>query len=66
MKVKVHFKQTCQIVVSALLGNLSACSDDPQGSTATVRTACAMLINFIFPCEYHISSKSQIVEEIQI
>ena len=30
-----RFKPTCQIVVSALLGNLSACSDDPQESTAT-------------------------------
>ena len=64
MNVKMHFKQTCQIVVSALLGNvsgpLSACSDDPQESPATVRAARAMLINLIFPCEY------QIVEEIQI
>jgi len=49
MNVKVHFEQTCQIVVSALLGNLSACPDDLQESTATVRTARAMLTNFIFP-----------------
>ena len=48
MNVKVHSKQTCQIVMSALLGNLSACSDDPQESTATVRTARAMLINIFF------------------
>ena len=61
-----HFKLTCQIVVSALLGNLSACSDDPQESTATVRTAHAMLITFIFPFEHHVSSQSQIVEDIQI
>jgi len=64
MNVKVHFKQTCQIVVSALLGNLSECPDNPQESTATVQTARAMLIN-IFPCEYHTSSQSRIVEEIQ-
>jgi len=36
MNIKVHFKLTCQIVVSALLVSLSACSDDPQESTATV------------------------------
>ena len=47
---------TCQVVVSALLINLSSCSDDPQHSTARVRTARAMLINFIIPCEYHMSS----------
>jgi len=56
MNVKVHFKQTCHIVVSVLIGNLSACSDDPQESTATVRTAHAMLIHFNLPCEYHINS----------
>jgi len=39
--------KTCQIVVSALLGNLSAFSDDLQESTAKVRTARAMLINFV-------------------
>ena len=51
-----YFKQTCQVVVSALLVNLSSCSDDPQDNTATVRTARVMLINFMIPCEYRMSS----------
>ena len=65
INVTVHFKYTCQIIVSALLGNLSACSDDPQESTVTVRMVCTMLKNFIFACEYHIHSQPQIVEEIR-